>query len=280
METSYHFPLELNIQIPGFKTNNNLESHRLNLLLNDRILSFALINHSQEILLLRSYKLPNHPLNEFDEMMESLKEQEPLLQNFEGQVVLITGDAHHSLVPAEFFNSDELHTYYGPKNSEHILHYDLITSLDHYNVFSLPQKIYKALIVQYPQLSIRCSTSVFLDDLLSKSTEKPAVIVRVDQKLADMAVIKNEKLTFHNTYQFSTPEDFLYYLIGTAQQQGIDIEKDQFILLGNVYESGGVFHLLSQYLPNLNFGKRPNRYKKCEMLDSYPQHLFYDLLAV
>ena len=49
----------------------------------------------------------------------------------------------------------------------------------------------------------------------------------------EIIVIANKKLQLYNTFQFTSKEDFIYYVLFTAEQLKLNPEKFELLLLGS-----------------------------------------------
>ncbi len=285
LETTINIPLKLNIQLEGFWNQNYLGNGHLNVLLKEMELSYCLISDSNTAVLLKTYQLPKDYPNNFAEVFEQLLEQDDILRNFQGPVSWISTDSYSSLVPNAFFEANELAVFYQKehftlKNEQ--LQAEYIPNIDHYNVFAIHRSIGNVVKSHFANAKFHCSSSLLLSNILSASLSNDANVLfcNVGKTMMEVVILKNKALSFNNTYHFSTPEDFLYYLTNITHQEGLNYASTQLILVGDVYESGGLYHLCKQYYPNITFGKRPNLHQSENLLSNHPHHLYYELFAV
>lgn len=244
-----------------------------------------MLNRQNEGLLLRVYQLPQNYENDFCEIFEQLVESDSVLNNFKAApVTFVCCDPNHSLVPDSFFDNNELESFYMKDQLDlenNKLLSDRIDAIQHYTVFGINKNIWKSIKEFYPQLSIKCNSSVMLDQILDSNIDTGRkIVINIGQKLMEVSVIENKQLKFHNSYSFNTPEDCLYYIVNTCNQQKLNYQEEHFVLNGNLYESGGLYQMLRIYLPNIQFGKRTKRYNLEKILGDSPEHLHFDLLAI
>ena len=67
----------------------------------------------------------------------------------------------------------------------------------------------------------------------------------------DMAVLKNNHLVFHNSFEYKTKEDVLYFIINSFQQNKIKLKKNIFYVSGNLNDD--ILQFLKKFHKNINF---------------------------
>ena len=69
----------------------------------------------------------------------------------------------------------------------------------------------------------------------------------------EIVVIKNKKLELFNCFSFKTKEDFIYYILFTAEQLNLNPEELKLILLGDIKKESELYNTLYQYVRNVEF---------------------------
>ncbi len=67
----------------------------------------------------------------------------------------------------------------------------------------------------------------------------------------DMAVLKNGKLLFHNSFDYKTKEDVLYFILNSFQQNKFKLKKNIFFISGNLNDD--ISDFLKKFHNNINF---------------------------
>ena len=60
-------------------------------------------------------------------------------------------------------------------------------------------------------------------------------------------------LLFANCFEYDTKEDFLYYLLFTAEQLSLNPEKFELILLGDINKNSPAYKMAWDYIKNISF---------------------------
>ena len=69
----------------------------------------------------------------------------------------------------------------------------------------------------------------------------------------DLVIVKDNKLLLANTFQYDTKEDFIYYLLFTAEQLQIDPSEFNLWLLGDISKDSENFDIAYTYVKNIDF---------------------------
>ncbi len=96
---------------------------------------------------------------------------------------------------------------------------------------------------------------ILLTDKYSHTTN---TYVNVGKNYVDLLVIKNGKLLLCNTFEFHTPEDFIYYILFVFEQLNLDPSSTPCILLGEIVEGDDLYNILYTYVKEVSFYKALN----------------------
>ena len=82
---------------------------------------------------------------------------------------------------------------------------------------------------------------------------RPKIHVQVFKDSLTCIVCKDKKLQLCNTYQYKTPEDFIYYILFCYEQLGLTTETDPITLSGHIAKADAVSALLFTSVRYINF---------------------------
>jgi hypothetical protein len=161
-----------------------------------------------------------------------------------------------ALVPKTLFNPAELANYlkfnaklladdqivYDElKNQEIIVVYVPFTNINNY-IFDL-----------FGEFEYRHNSTAVLQVLFNQKTRpKITCYAHVGKQLFELMVIDQKKLLFYNQFDYTTPEDFLYYVLFTYEQMGLDPQNIKLKLFGTIEEDDPVFILCHEYLKKVS----------------------------
>jgi hypothetical protein len=126
-------------------------------------------------------------------------------------------------------------------------------------------------IDQYGSFEYKHANSVLVSKLLdlSKNNEERKMFVHVSESHFEIIVVQNQKLHLFNSFEYKTPEDFIYYILFTAEQLQLNPENFKLELLGVIVENDAFYQIAYKYIRNIslfdvsdfknNFTEKENR---------------------
>ena len=91
------------------------------------------------------------------------------------------------------------------------------------NVFAIPKDLYKALLCFGTEPKIEHHLTTFVNDEVKHSNSQKMYVWLRGNKM-DVVVLKNGNIGLVNSYDFQTPEDFVYYILNVFEQLALDVE--------------------------------------------------------
>ena len=143
------------------------------------------------------------------------------------------------MVPKPLFDEEKLKDYVNFNTKVYAndyLVYDEIKNHDIVSVYIPYANINNFLLDQFKEFDFKHYSNILIDSLLSiyKYSLVPHVFAHINNNHFEIIVIANKKLQLYNTFEFSTKEDFIYYVLFTAEQLKLNPEKFELILLGDI----------------------------------------------
>lgn len=165
-----------------------------------------------------------------------------------------------SFVPKPFFNSEQLGNYlqYNVKllNNDFIA-YDELESTEMVNVYIPFVHLNNFLFDKFGSFEYKHSSSVLVELLLKKNKNNTDTkfFVHVEDDIFQIIILKEAKLFFFNSFSFKSKEDFIYYILFTAEQSQLNPEKFELIFLGDIEEKSELYDIAFKYVRNISFFK-------------------------
>ena len=109
---------------------------------------------------------------------------------------------------------------------------------------------------RYGEFEYRHSVSVLAREFQIQNkyqTEGTRVYVNCFPGGYDLLVFQKGKLQLANTFKCSTKEDFIYYLLFTAEQLDLDPTRFELILLGRIKEKSDYYEIAYNYVKEIKF---------------------------
>lgn len=221
--------------------------------------SFAVFNTlSDNVLQLKEISFDSYeqPYNTEECYKKAFSEHPELTYKYD-QIVVLHNNNLSTFVPQALFDERYLGSYlqYNIK----VFESDFFTSdiLENYqinNVYVPYVNINNFLIDVFESFDYKHHSSILVEKLLdlSKNDDDRQMFVNFREKALEIIVIQNRRLLFYNSFDFSTNEDFVYYLLFTVEQLGLNPEFLTLKLLGNITKEGELFNIASTYVRNVS----------------------------
>ncbi len=178
-----------------------------------------------------------------------------ILTKAHDEIVVLHNNNLNAFVPSSLFEASFLASYlqYNTKVFEtDFFTFDTILPYEINNVYVPFVNINNFLLDQFESFEYKNSNSVLVKKLLdvSKNKEEKQVFVHIQEDFFEIVVVKNQQLILFNSFNYSTPEDFIYYLLFTCEQLQMNPELVSVQLLGNCVTSDANFKIAYTYIRN------------------------------
>lgn len=193
----------------------------------------------------------------------------PILTKSFDEVRVIHDNNLNTFVPTSLFDVHFLASYlqYNTKVFEtDFFTHDVIFPYEMNNVYVPFVNINNFLLDQYETFEYQNSNSILVKQLLdlSKNKEEKQVFVHIQKEHFEIVVVKNQQLLLFNSFQYHTPEDFIYFILFTCEQLQLNPETISVQLLGNCLEEDALYKIAYKYIRNCTLLDVTN---KASMLD-------------
>ncbi|MCB0426681.1 MAG: DUF3822 family protein [Mangrovimonas sp.] len=247
------------------KTNNietnKLTNQRLSIQISLSGLSFSILDvSSHTIVALKSFKKSRilTPL----ELLDYLKfviDTEHLKQNTFSQITVIYRNDLSTLVPETLFDETNIADYL--KFNNKILPSDFISydqlSNGTVNVYVPLVNINNYIYDTFGAFTYKHYSTLFIEHLINlKDGLDSNMFVDVDENQFEIAVLKEQKLIFYNTFSYSTKEDFIYYILFTAEQLQMNPETFTLVFSGLIDEDSELYEIAYKYVRHISKGNQ------------------------
>ena len=221
--------------------------------------SFCILNCSNnEITWYKKIDLgKEHSPIEILKEIEKLYSEETILHTEFQEVIVLFSNNLYTLVPEPYFIEEEASTYL--KFNTKILKTDVVAhdSLDHglVNVYIPYTNINNYFFDKYGEFEFKNNISVLIEAILAKKSESKDAQVYLNDYSSyyDLVIIKDNNLLLANTFQYDTEEDFIYYLLFTAEQLHLDPSNFNLWLLGDITKDSNNFNIAYTYVKHIDF---------------------------
>lgn len=249
----------------------NISNLKLSIQVSLSGLSFCILDtENNTITFLKTFSF-NKKLNPnlvLDKLQHYFNTEAELKETF-NEVIVIHKNELSTLVPKALFNKDNLADYLKFNNkilSTDFITFDEIKLNDSINVYVPYININNYLYDVFGEFTYKHFSSILIEEVLKaeKNADKPKMYVNICNEYFEVVVVENGKLKFYNTFEYYTKEDFIYYILFTAEQLGLNPESLELIFTGNIDSKDELYAVAYKYIRFVFFSKRLDNYKYSE----------------
>lgn len=177
-----------------------------------------------------------------------------LLESYD-EVIVLHENNLNTFVPQSLFDENYLGSYlqYNVKVFEtDLFAFDSLKNTEINNVYVPYININNFLLDQYKSFTYQHVASIFIDTVLDfarNNTEKQVFLYKSETNFL-ITIVENGKLLFFNSFEPTTPEDFIYYILFVLEQNQLNTEIVSLYLFGNITSDDNNFKIAYKYIRN------------------------------
>ncbi|MDO6759559.1 DUF3822 family protein [Tamlana sp. 2_MG-2023] len=249
-------------------SSNELTNIELSIQLSLSGLSFCILNRNlNSIINLGEFQFEKklNPLELLDRLKELFNNQKALSYDF-SKVSVIHDNDLSALVPQSLFSEDCLADYlkFNSKilKSDYIT-FDTISENDSVNVYVPYININNFIYDKFGAFTFKHISTVLIENILQieKNKLNTRVYIHVSTGHFEIVVVENSKLKLYNTFTYGSKEDFIYYILFTAEQLNLNPETLKLVFLGQIEKGDKLYEIAYKYIRNISFGSRNDTFK-------------------
>lgn len=190
-----------------------------------------------------------------EELFSNVFIKYPELNSSYDEVVVIHANNLATFVPSALFDEEYLGSYlqFNTKVFETDFYaFDQLEKHEINTVYIPYVNMNNYFIDRFGAFDYKHAYTILIEKLLaiSKNNEERKMYVHVSDTQFEIVVIHNQKLELINSFEYHTPEDFIYYILFTAEQLQLNPEYFKLELLGMVNEESPLFQMAYKYVRN------------------------------
>ncbi len=264
-------------QVYHIATGKSAESaqHVLSIRIGERHFGFAITSANAGEL----YKLTWYTDTEMDETaLKDIYWKHPELRVSYEHIFICYDYPQSLMVPFAQYKQDDaklmLQTMFGVSGKDAIVT-EPVAGWQINNVYAVPKEVYDWAYQQFPSSNYWHTYTIGLKHVVLTDFEGSlAADFRTDD--FSLVVTRGSKLLLTQTFPYSTPADFIYYLLDTCRQFSFSQETVRVYLSGLIDKESTLYNELHQYFLHIRF--RNSEWKiPSEEEKRYPAHFFTSL---
>ena len=243
------------------QANNNISDKNLVLSIQAGLsgLSFFVLDRFSEIIvdvIVENFSKQLTP----DQLLKAVKtafnRNDSLQQSF-SKVQIIHDNEMQTLVPSALFEEAHLSDYlkYNTKIFKtDFITYDVIQNKDAMLVYIPFVNINNYIFERFGSFEYKHSATVLIDKILQfeKNNNQKKLYINIQQTHFELIALDGNSFQLFNRFEYKTREDFIYYILFTAEQLDFNPENFKCILMGAVEENDELFSIAYKYIRHVS----------------------------
>lgn len=211
--------------------------------------------------------LKNIPFNSFEKsakiedlFAEVFREHPELTYKYD-EIIVVHSNNLSTFVPTALFNEEFIGSFlqYNTKVFEtDFFTHDELLNYEMNTVYIPYVNMNNFFIDRFRSFNYKHSSTILVDKLLafSKNIDHRKMFVHLTESHFEIVVVQNQKLLLYNSFDYKTPEDFIYYILFTAEQLQLNPENFKLELLGRIDEDDQYYKIAYKYVRNISLFER------------------------
>ena len=251
------------LTMPSREINKIEPSNSLILKVGSKHFSFVTVNSSGEIIDNYDFTF-NNPIAETEIAKELEIKLKFFLNDFRSvnKVKLIVDNNLSTLVPESLFDKKLCLEYL--KYSVRLVKndsasFDNIDEIEAVNVYLPYTNVNNYLFDNFGSFDYYHYSTLFIKKCIKSSHKiKNSTNLNFRGDCFDIVIFKNKKLMFHNSFNYKTKEDVLYFILSSFLQNKLKFEKTYLFVSGEIDENDDVFVFLKSFHRKISISKQIN----------------------
>ena len=156
---------------------------------------------------------------------------------------------------------------------------DNIVSQKAYLLYTIPNNIIDIATNFFPNARKKAQESILLEQYSQLNTITNKAYIYLNEKKALITIFKGSQLILNNTFEYTTKEDLLYFVLFSFEQLKLSTEEINVTLFGVIEKEDMFFNLLYKYIRNIKLGKRPHQFTFPTAFNAIAQHKYFGLFT-
>ena len=193
--------------------------------------------------------------NVIEEQLWKVFVDHTILSNTYDEVLILHDNCLNTFVPSALFDPNFMGSYlqYNVKVFEtDLFTYDTLETYELNNVYVPYVNINNFLLDQFHSFEYKNVNSILVKKIVEISIGNldKEVFIHMQKEHFEIIVVRNQQLLLFNSFEYSTPEDFIYYILYTFEQLQLSPETINTYLFGLVEKTDDYFKIAYKFIRN------------------------------
>ena len=182
----------------------------------------------------------------------------PLFSEDFNTVQIIHHNELSTLVPIQFYeeanNADYLKFNTKILRTDYIANDQLIAG-DIINVYVPYVNINNYIFEAFGTFTYKHISTLFIDVIrsINLTSDSPQMHIDINESSMLLLVMQGSKVILNNHFEFSSPQDFIYFILFTVEQLQLDPETLPLYLSGKIDEDDDLYAIAYKYIRHIDF---------------------------
>lgn len=192
-----------------------------------------------------------------EDLLAMVFKENPELNYQYDEILIVHSNNLSTFVPTALFDEEFLGSYlqYNTKVFEtDFFTFDALEKYEMNHVYIPYVNMNNFFIDQYGAFDYKHANTILVSKLLdlSKNKEERKMFVHANESHFEIIVVQNQKLHLFNSFEYKTPEDFIYYILFTAEQLQMNPENFNLDFIGSITENDAFYQIAYKYIRNIS----------------------------
>jgi hypothetical protein len=185
-----------------------------------------------------------------------------------------------TLVPDRLYKKEEAKTLlaFNTKINGTVLADNIVSQKAHL-IYSVPESILTIVSNFFPKAKYRSQESIVMQQYSQLNTDKKKAYLYLNEQKVGITIFDSDKLIFNNSFNYTSKEDLLYYVLFSFEQLKISADSIDVTVFGNIEDTDESFSLMYEYIRNIKLGKRPHQFTFPTEFNSLSDHKYFGLFT-
>jgi hypothetical protein len=245
---------------------NRAHAYRLSIQFSLNGFSFSVLDlvRNKYVALKHTDLKDQHTFDQKGDKITAMLDSDPLLQAAYKDCIVLVVSPKSLLMPADLFRQEDVKQYFEfnhDRNELEELHYNYIESIKAYNIFPLPNPVSNAFKKKFGKIRFFHQALPLIEYQMSNShSEKSRSALSIYEDFIDIAIFNASQLFLYNSFQWTTHDDILYYLLYAYKQLNLDVLQNELYVNGNHENNTELKDLIRQYIKKIKMQKPPSEF--------------------
>jgi len=217
--------------------------------------------------------------------LQSIRETDELLkENIFQTICVAVSTTKFTLIPAHFYQKEierDMLAMVCNVTHEEAVYSDQLKYVDARIVYALDKNLLAEIGSWFDGAKLFFGATGLIESqlLFNKNATEKTLTVNVRMQDFDLLVTEANRLLFFNSFRYQTSEDFMYYILFTCEQLGLNPENIALKFTGDIEKTSAAYFISSKYIRNIYFAERSDIYQFSYGFDKLPSHFQYSLFS-